>query len=445
MGHGEQLRRRAGAPHPGGQGCCGWPRCAGAATGTTSRWRGTATGTGIEAPGRWLGSGAGALGLQGEVHGDALGAVLRGDDPLTMRRLGRWHDRVTVAGFDLSFCAPKSVSMLHALGPPEVAGEVLAAHERAVDAALDYVERRAVAVRRPSGAALVPVRADAVAAAGFVHRVSRALDPHLHTHVVMANLGRGPEGRFSALDGRGVYAHTPAAGALYHAQLRHELTARLGVAWEPLRHGRGDIAGIGVEARRAFSQRAAAIAEHLAGRGLGGARARTIAGHVTRPERDTRRGADDLRPLWLDRARAVGLGPGDLGSVLDRVPRRPGPGPDPALAETVAEELRRRGDSATRRDVVRVWCGTLDAGAPAVAVEEAADRLLHTLPPTPAHAGRGERCGVGERRYVVGGRELTAGRGELQRLLAARGMQMVVDPQRGLGRGRGDEVGLGFG
>ncbi len=406
---------------------------------------GNGTGTGVEAPGRWLGTGAAALGLRGEVHGDALGAVLRGDDPLTLRRLGRSHDRVTVAGFDLSFCAPKSVSMLHALSPPEVAGEVLAAHERAVDAALDYVERRAVAVRRPERGALVPVAADAVAVAGFIHRVSRALDPHLHSHVVMANLGRGPEGRFSALDGRGVYAHTPAAGALYHAQLRHELTTRLGVAWEPLRHGRGDIAGIGVEARRAFSQRAAAIAEHLSARGLGGARASAIAGHATRPVRETQRSADDLRPLWHDRARALGLGPEDLGAVLDRMPRRPGPGPDPALGERVVEELRQRGGSATRRDVVRVWSATLGEGAPAVAVEEAADRLLGSLPLTPAHAGRVERGGVGERRHLVGGRELTPGRGELERLLAARGMQMASGPERGLGRERSDDLGLGFG
>jgi len=406
---------------------------------------GNGTGTGIEAPGRWLGTGAAALGLRGEVHGDALGAVLEGDDPLTRHRLGRSHDRVTVAAFDLSFCAPKSVSLLQALGPPEVAGEVLAAHERAVDAAVHYVERRAVAVRRPAGGALVPVPAEAVAAAGFVHRVSRALDPHLHSHVVMANLGRGPEGRFSALDGRGVYAHSPAAGALYHAQLRHELTSRLGVTWEPLRHGRADVAGIGPETRRAFSQRAAAIAEHLSARGLGGARARTIAGHATRPGRDTNLSADDLRPSWRVRARAMGLGPDDFGAVLDQVPRRPGPGPDPALGEGIVEELGRRGRSATRRDVVRVWCGALGEGAPAAAVEEVADRLLESLPMTPAHAGQVERCGVGERRHVVGGPELTPGRGELQRLLAARGMQMAVGPDRVVGRGRGEDLGFGLG
>ena len=315
----------------------------------------------------------------------------------------------------------------------------------AVDAALHYVERRAVAVRRPVAGTLVPVPADAVAAAGFVHRVGRALDPHLHSHVVMANLGRGPEGKFSALDGRGLYAHSPAAGALYHAQLRHELTARLGVAWEPLRHGRADVTGIGPEARGAFSQRAAAIAEHLSARGLGGPRARAIAGHATRPARDVNRGADDLRPLWETRARALGLGPHELGAVVDRVPRRPGPGPDPAHGEVVAEELGRRGPTVTRRDVVRAWCGSLGQGAPATAVEEAADRLLESMPTTPAHVDRVERCGVGERRYVVGARELTRPRSELELLLAARGMDMAVGPERGPGRTRGEDLGLGLG
>ncbi len=406
---------------------------------------GNGAGTGIEAPGRWLGSGAAALGLHGEVDGDALGALLRGDDPLTARRLGRSHHRVTVAAFDLSFCAPKSVSMLHALGPPEIAGEVHAAHVHAVDAALHYVERRAVAVRRPTAGELVPVEAEAVASAGFVHRVSRALDPHLHSHVVMANLGRGPEGNFTALDGRGLYAHAPAAAALYHAQLRHELTTRLGVAFEPLRHGRADIEGIGPEARLAFSQRALAIAEHLAARGLEGPRARAIAGHVTRPERDPHRSIDDLRPWWEARAHAVGLGPDDLGTVVDRVARHPGPGPDPARGEVVVEELGRRGATVTRRDVVAAWCGSLAAGAPARAVEEAADQLLQSMPATPEHAGRVERRGVGERRHVVGGREMARQRGELERLLGARGMALAPGPERGMERGRGEDFSPGLG
>jgi conjugative relaxase-like TrwC/TraI family protein len=93
------------------------------------------------------------------------------------------------------------------------------------------------------------VEVEAVPAAAFIHRLSRALDPHLHTHVVVANLGRDVEGTWSALDGRGVYAHASAIDALYHADLRFELTRRLGVAWNPPDRGRADIAGIAPEAR----------------------------------------------------------------------------------------------------------------------------------------------------------------------------------------------------
>jgi hypothetical protein len=131
--------------------------------------------------------------------------------------------------------------------------------------------------------------------------------------------------------------------------------------------------------------------------------------------------------------------------VLDRVPRGPGPGPDPALEDKVAHELGRRGPTATRRDVVRVWCGSLGEGAPAATVEAAADRSLESMPTTEAHAGRVERCGVGERRHLVVGRELTAPRRELERLLAARGMQMVAGPDRGVGRERGADLGVGLG
>jgi len=419
-------------------------------------------GTGIEAPGQWMGPGSAAVGLHGTVEAGPLAAVLGGDDPVTGRRLGPSHHRVTVAGFDLSFCAPKSVSLLHALAAPDVADEVGAAHGRAVEAALDYVERRAVAVRRPVGGVPVPTPADGVPAAGFLHRTSRALDPHLHTHVVMANLGRDTEGRFSALDGRGLYAHGAAADALYHAQLRAELTHRLGVAWEPLRAGRADVAGIGAEARLAFSRRAAAIAAHLAERGLVGGRATAIAGHATRPARDPTVSADDLRPQWRRRARAAGLGPVRLEAVLDRVPRRDG-AVEPALEPAVVEALGRRGPTATRRDAIRAWCTHLPAGAAAPAVEDAADRTVGALPLAQAHADRAERPGVGERRHAVVGRELRppgaaeeamtperrsehlGAERDLRRLLARRAMAPGGPPGREQGRARDDDRGIGLG
>ena len=336
------------------------------------------TGTGIEAAGRWLGPGTAELGLSGVVGADDLHAVLAGEDPATGQVLGGARHRVRVAAFDMTFSAPKSVSLLHALGESDVSQAVADSHAGAVDAALAYVEERALAVRRRSDSAArpVPTTVEGIAAAGFVHRLSRALDPHLHTHVVVANLGRGPEGRWSALDGRGVYAHASATDALYHAHLRHELTSRLGVAWNSLDRGRADITGIAPEARREFSRRATQIASHLAERGAHGGRAQTVAGHVTRADKDLFLGADDLRPQWQERARAVGLGPSRLESVLDRAPRRSeqrerSGRQSSAVADDVRRLLVTPDRAVTRRDVVRAWCRSLPGGAPARTVEEA--------------------------------------------------------------------------
>ena len=65
-------------------------------------------------------------------------------------------------------------------------------------------------------------------AAAFDHRTSRAGDPQLHTHVLIANQSRGVDGRWSALDGRLLYRHAKTAGYVYQAVLRAEVTERVG-------------------------------------------------------------------------------------------------------------------------------------------------------------------------------------------------------------------------
>jgi conjugative relaxase-like TrwC/TraI family protein len=464
--------------------------------------------TGVEAPGEWLSAGANLLELRDTVVADDLEAVLAGADPSSGKQLGRSHDRVKVAGFDLTFCAPKSVSLPHALGEPDVAMEVRSGHSEAVKEALSYVERRALAVRRGSGSdrALLPVAG--VAAGGFVHRVSRALDPHLHTHVVVANLGCAPDGTWSAIDGRGVYAHAAAAGALYHAQLRHELTQRLGVGWEPPANGRADIAGIGSEVRQAFSQRATAIRAHLAERGIvsepwvasgldrGGLtgrtqagrgdlvgiswlgagrqgpswRAKTVAAFATRAERDPNLAPETLRGRWEERAREAGLSARLLEATLDRVPRNIGRadqrgvdqrGVDKrsvdqrgidsespsvkGLQQAVEGVLGEFGSSVTRRTAVRAWCYVLEKGVPVKEVERAADRYLSTLEPVEGWAGARDGPGVGERRYMVFERAI-----EREQLVERRNMGRLL-AARGMSRaddrnlGRGREAGLDLG
>ncbi|MCW2983052.1 MAG: putative conjugal transfer protein traA [Conexibacter sp.] len=105
------------------------------------------------------------------------------------------------------------------------------AHDRAVEEALGYVERHATCTRRGSGGHRL-LRGEGLKVAAFRHRSSRAGDPQLHTHAVIANATMA-EGRATTLDGRALYAHARTAGYLYEAALRRRLTEALGVEWEP--------------------------------------------------------------------------------------------------------------------------------------------------------------------------------------------------------------------
>ena len=125
-------------------------------------------------------------------------------------------------------------------------------------------------------------------AAAFRHRTSRAGDPQLHTHVLVANLGRGPDGRWSALDGRRLYAHARAASFVYQAVLRAELTRTLGLEWLPVRNGIAELVGVPKPVLRAFSRRRAEIQAALAERGTSGPRAAEAAALATRQTKQQR-------------------------------------------------------------------------------------------------------------------------------------------------------------
>jgi len=164
---------------------------------------------------------------------------------ITVRALdvdsGEWREDSKqlkpVSGYDLVFSCPKSVSLVHALTEDErVRREISEAHDASWQAALGYLERRACVVRRGKGGLVREYGAGFVAAA-FRHRTSRAQDPHLHTHVIVANMTRTDDAEWRALDGEAILkTYRLAAGYLYEAHLRHELTHRLGLEWtEPIK------------------------------------------------------------------------------------------------------------------------------------------------------------------------------------------------------------------
>src|SRR5437763_3663361 len=209
-----------------------------------------------EAPGTWVGSGAASLALRGEVTEGGIGLLLDGRDPGSGAQLRRPLASGAVAGFDLTFRAPKSVSVLFGIGEPELAGRLRVAHEAAVGEALGYLEREACQARRGHAGALV-VDGRGFIGAAFAHRTSRAGDPLLHTHVVIANGTQGPDGRWTALDGRALYRHQKTAGYLYQASLRRRLSEQLGVRWHVVENGMADIVGVPRGVVEHFSQRRA--------------------------------------------------------------------------------------------------------------------------------------------------------------------------------------------
>jgi len=220
-----------------------------------------------EQPGVWAGRGLAELGLEdgGEVSEQQLEAVFaRGLHPVTGDALGRAWRADAVTGFDLTFSAPKSVSVLWALGGATAQRQVAEAHRAAVLAALAYLDAHAALSRRGTDG-VEQIRTGGLAAALFDHRTSRAGDPQLHTHALVPNKLLCADGVWRTIDGHELFHHKKAAGVLYQAALRAELHSRLGVVFAaPTAHGQAEILGVPKEVMVAWSKRTAQIAAEAA-------------------------------------------------------------------------------------------------------------------------------------------------------------------------------------
>jgi conjugative relaxase-like TrwC/TraI family protein len=217
-----------------------------------------------EEPGRWVGAGAHTTSLKGEVDAQGLERLFdQGAHPISGEALGRrfqrFKNRDTVTGYSLSFSPPKSVSLLWGLGDGTTSSAVRAAHDQAVGAAVSFLEQHAC-FARTGKAGVFQIETTGLVAAAFVHRTSRALDPQLHTHLLVANKVQGLDGGWRAIDGRELFTMQKPAGMVYNAALLAELTRRLGVRFDPVdRNGQADIAGVPSELIDRFSARRAQV------------------------------------------------------------------------------------------------------------------------------------------------------------------------------------------
>jgi Ti-type conjugative transfer relaxase TraA len=353
-----------------------------------------------EAKGTWLGTGSQRLGLQGQVDPDDFSTIIKGRKP-NGDKLRPPHSKTTVPGFDLTFSAPKSVSVLYGIGDDVVSTATRLAHDEAVRQAIGYLERHAGRVRRGRNGKNI-LRSEGLVIGAFRHRSSRSGDPQLHTHAVVANAGLA-DGKWSALDSRALYAHARTAGFLYQAAMRHEMTRSLGVEWEPVRNGVSDISGVDPEVLHQFSQRKHELEEHLNQIGRRGARARELAALKTRKHKDYGVSPDQLRANWKARAEEHGFGRAELEAVLNRPARDQLD--DRAIVRAAdrmagAGGVTRNLSTFDRRDVLRDWAQEHRAGAPVDRIEKLADAWLasETVVPIPSD---GNIRDAGGRRYTT--------------------------------------------
>ncbi len=278
-------------------------------------------------------------------------------------------------GFDLTLPPPKSVSVLWALADPERRATIRQAHREAVDEVVRYYEAQAIMARYLGERILTA----GLVGAAFDHRTSRASDPLLHTHVVVANLTLTVADAWRTLEGGLLFHHSLSGGYLYQAHLRHLLTQRLGVEWGPIHDGMADAAGVPQAVIDEFSQRRDEIEEMLAESGYTSARARQTATLATRRPKDRSVDPDTLANVWRQRAVGLGFDEQAVEACFDRARarERTAPETDRLFAHLAGPlGLTERASTFTRRDVVRHIAAAGGASRPALEVERLADRFL---------------------------------------------------------------------
>jgi len=241
--------------------------------------------------------------------------------------------------------------------------------------------------------------ADGFVVAHFSHRTARLGDPHLHWHVLVANMARGIDGRWTALDGQALYQTQRTVGVLFQTAMRRELTEQLGVQWGPIHRDSAEVAGIPSRVLREFSQRSEQIAEWMENRGVEGAAARSEALLETRTNKQTPADFAAVEAAWRERADQLGWGPTQLDALLsgctgvatdserwmvpadgrsaagDRVPMR-SVSFDEWVDWLVTSRVTEKSGTFTRFDLTQAVGAVMPAGTDLATVERTVNRAL---------------------------------------------------------------------
>ncbi|MCB1394377.1 MobF family relaxase [Nitrobacter sp.] len=310
-----------------------------------------------------------------------------------------------VPAFDLTFSAPRSVSLAWAFADEDLRRSLETAQARAVRSTLATVEKEAIFARR--GRDGMRVERVALTAALFQHGESRPAehadgrifgDPNLHTHAVVLNMATRADGTVGALHSTVLRDWKMAAGAVYHAALANEM-ADLGFDIDRVgKNGTFELTGVSDKAITYFSARRHEIEKELAEAGTTSGSSAALASTVARSTRHAKERDTDRETVWREAAPAAGLD-GEIGAAIQQRPaqRFVATNAERVLAERLAAlpaQLTEHESVIDRRDLVR----SVHAASVGLGMLSRLDREVDQLVSSGAFVEIG-RDAIGQARY----------------------------------------------
>ncbi len=265
---------------------------------------------GINEYSQWLGKGAKALNLEGPVNFEVFKNLLEGRLPngqeMIQVKKGQYHR----PGYDLTFSAPKSVSILALVGGND---EVLSVHREAIQEVVAKIEEKYSAVRNHNKGKKTIEKTGNLIAGAFEHIDSRDGDPNLHTHVVLMNVTQKLNGEYRTLYGDELYEDKLLNGMEYRSLLAHKLL-KLGYELRIEKKGTFEIAAVPLTLIELFSKRREAIVQWLKDKQLSGGLSAMRANFETRREKKS---LDTIERLegWISEMNSKGYKIDDLNKV----------------------------------------------------------------------------------------------------------------------------------